>query len=193
MHAVVPISVFLCFHSPTESLFVWLDDPRKMQRQLWTYIYGIIQIKMSVIELIDWRGLHYRCLHLSLLTYLRSLYSHRTETDTFNCLFLEDNETLPGTEYLFLHRLKSMSDGDVFLSQMNITPEAGSCISPWTLNTPLRGASTDADWSSLVLIWPQNRSQSELYLLPQDIQQYSTTKYTCNVNTFSQAAPGYFT
>lgn len=79
-----------CFHWPTETLLVGLDDAREMQRQLWTRIYAIIQIQRLEIRFRNSGGLQCWCLHLNLLPDLWSLSSQRIETDTFNCLFLED-------------------------------------------------------------------------------------------------------
>jgi len=40
-----------------------------------------------------------------------------------------------------------MSDGDVFMSQTNASPQAARCISQGALNKPLRGTCPDADLS----------------------------------------------
>lgn len=74
---------FHCFYWSTETLLVCPGSVREMQRQLWTCIYAIIEIKMRVIGAMNLRGPQCRCLHVSLILFLWWLYSHKTETDTF--------------------------------------------------------------------------------------------------------------
>lgn len=134
---------------------------------------------MCMVGLMNLRGPQCKCLHVSLIPFLWWLYSLRTGTDIFKFIFRR-RELFPGTEYLFLLFVSVMTTK--LVRWTHATPQAGSCISQWALNTPLREMWPEAAQGS-ELIWLQNRGPMNSIWCHSVFNDRAPQNNTCADNT----------